>query len=1043
MAIEHARDIAKPSQYRDLVATAYRVPNRSRQPLLPTFTHDLGQVLTYEPFKPLDLRREFEWALQILERHAPKIGAFLERKQRVQAEVVLGNDEQALILIEEIGREFGISCWVIQAKIALLQACHGQEAQKTYAHDVFSRAKGVLKAVAHLTSQRNEDAVSTAGFKHRAVDSIDGWDIPSAWSAYLRYKLIGEVPVAEAQILEVLVTASGGSCIDLLEACLDILVWNYEFLVDRKVQAIGRLEALVGKTWSGGGTDLQRILESARCGSTTDRSRLIDRATGQFSTVLLRGADADSFGQLEKTCLNFGFLPVFSAIDIVARAITAKEILNYESVLNRLGTGIGLEGGLWPTSSVFAASEHLLQAVDTAYRNGDENALQVACEQLGEGDSFDKVTCAKSRFLWADHSGNWQSAIATAVECLIEFPGARNEFGLFDVLRSKSWQELKGVSDPTILALALSYAGNELLPGQEAQKLNRNLQQIALRVLRAAGCKHFSELMSEAEESLSLRRFLSDVCSQQVMEVNVHLSSSKELSLERMKICQGLVKLDPDRSAKYLEEIRQITFSIELEDGIRSFDSSRLFVNEAGLQDWAEKALAEDYSRYRSLRGNSLPDLADIQSAVLALHSDRDAPVPHALLEQPKTEADRLLIDLAQRLLREFLHGTEFGLNSYLSLRVRHGSLAGHLRGPLEEAGSISLRDASISGYQPITRWHQLLSEMPIEKAVAINQAFADFSAEFDRGVEFIVEELLQIKSEVKEAGAFDLTFTPFLMNLLKGALAETIETRDFAKTCIAYFKASLEPCLSRVRSHISGEFKEAADREMDDLLARLDMASDGAELSPVLDAVKRGRTNLSFAVHRVTDWFQSVDRGDHERRYSLEQIIRIGERLTINTRPSFQPELAITLVGDIPEFTPQLGAFLIADALFIVLDNAHLYSGIEGPLAITVNVELRDGGLLAFEVVNSAAPGASSQEARERLEQIRQKLTSGEYKRMASGEGGTGLFKLRRLTDAHTEGSEESLEFDFVEDGFKVTFVIPITSTTILEEEDCEDPDR
>jgi hypothetical protein len=289
------------------------------------------------------------------------------------------------------------------------------------------------------------------------------------------------------------------------------------------------------------------------------------------------------------------------------------------------------------------------------------------CDDLDSGDCFDLVCAAKARYAVHLNRADWQTAISVAISCIARFPGCRYEFSFSSAVQGRSWSELKGCRDPIIAALAAGYAVSELPAGRDAQKLHRHLQQLALIVLRSSNLQHFSELFTD-EMSPVQRQFLSDVCTTSVIEVNINLGSSKALSFERMKICQRLVQHDPGNSTKYLEEIRQLTYATELEEGIRHFDSSRLFVNEVALQEWGAKNLAEDYARYRLLQGASLPELEDIQAAAVSALHGRDKPLPQALLEQPKTEADRLLLDLAQRVLREFLYGSTSGLNSYLSL---------------------------------------------------------------------------------------------------------------------------------------------------------------------------------------------------------------------------------------------------------------------------------------------------------------------------------------------------------------------------------------
>lgn len=1035
-ALEHVRTVAHPSQYRVLIATAYRVPNRSRYPLLPGFRQKSREILSFTPFRALDLKRELEWAAAILERNESKVVDFLQQLVGMQNCVCNGDDAAALRILAEIQEKYGYSGWAIQSKIALLQITEGQEAQKSYASDIVSENSGLLLGIAHLASQRNEVPVGISGFKYRASETIGSWDVPHAWRTYLRYALLGDIPENEAGAVDLLTTVCSGTCIDLAVTLSDLMAINRSLYESANPAATKRIEGIFAKVNVGNRDVLRGVLAQARSGDggAPSGGGAIGKVVSCLAAVLNRNFDAaERSDELDKLCTNFGFLPLFRVIGSFSKKLTGEKVpklsdLKYEASL-RLRRPLPFWGGSNPAHS---ESEAAIDRLEESWKNADFDAATRACEELSGGDSFDFVIAAKARYAIGLACGDWQAAALTAVSCVAKLPGSRYEFSFSEVIDGKSWGELKTSEHPMVTAIAACYAVRELPAGRDAQRLHRHLQQLALQVLRKIKVSHFSELFLDEMTPIQ-KQFLSDVCTPDVIEVNINLGSSRALFAERMKICQQLVRQDPGAATKYLEEIRQITYTVELEEGIRNFDSSRLFVNEAAIQEWGAKSLAEDYSRYRLLQDASLPELENIQAAAVFVLNDRESPLPQALLDQPKTEADRLLLDLAQRVLREFLYGATSGLNAYLSLRIRHGSLAGHLRGPLEESGAIALRDSTSGVYQSISTWSGIIFHLPTRTGSLINKEFDDFSRRFDERVAYFIEEILQIRSDSKPLGVFDLQVSTVLLNLLKASTSEIEEAYEFVEACTSNFKSALAPAMMKIKTHLQ-DIKDETGRDVDRLLEHIQSESSDGAISPILDSINRGRTNFNFAADRVSDWFSSIDRAEHERHYSIDQVIRIGENLTRNTRPYFSPDLKIHLIGELPRFAPQFGAFLIADAMFIALDNAYLHSKIDGRISIDVRVELFEGKLLVFDVVNDVSDDAATPQALEKLERIRAQLDSGEYKGMVSGEGGTGLFKLRRLTDRSGGGGD--LSFGFDGDRFKVKFGIPIRSIEVEEDQ-------
>ena len=69
--------------------------------------------------------------------------------------------------------------------------------------------------------------------------------------------------------------------------------------------------------------------------------------------------------------------------------------------------------------------------------------------------------------------------------------------------------------------------------------------------------------------------------------------------------------------------------------------------------------------------------------------------LPQKSLSLPKNEATDLLFDLVSPVFVECMTNAGYGLDCYLSMRIRHGTLSGQLRGPLEEQKIITQREGA------------------------------------------------------------------------------------------------------------------------------------------------------------------------------------------------------------------------------------------------------------------------------------------------------------------------------------------------------------
>ena len=133
--------------------------------------------------------------------------------------------------------------------------------------------------------------------------------------------------------------------------------------------------------------------------------------------------------------------------------------------------------------------------------------------------------------------------------------------------------------------------------------------------------------------------------------------------------------------------MKEITKVLNIQDGLEDVDRSRVDADLPKLGRWAETELRESFERYVALLRASVmtEDTGEFDKVL------KDFAAGKATLDRfanyPMDEAGQLLLDIYNSIAEKYLHDADIGLDAYLSMRIRHGSLAGHIRGPLEEQG--------------------------------------------------------------------------------------------------------------------------------------------------------------------------------------------------------------------------------------------------------------------------------------------------------------------------------------------------------------------
>lgn len=516
--------------------------------------------------------------------------------------------------------------------------------------------------------------------------------------------------------------------------------------------------------------------------------------------------------------------------------------------------------------------------------------------------------------------------------------------------------------------------------------------------------------------------YLRFICVPSVMNVSIAYASTRDLEEERLAVDLLLSRLDPESSGIYEAEVREITRNQIIHQCVRQVDQSKIFVDAVALRRWADQNLKESFNRYQALKkaGISIGDI-DFMGVMQDLRAGR--PIPREFLELPKNEAVDLLVQIVRSFLNECTLNPEYGLDCYLSIRIRHGTLSGQLRNPLEMERLITQRISDLPSYQSNEYWTSRLAGLWPSAVNSIDERLSRFSRDYDAFIARFANELIQIHGEHKKDGLFVVVMNVVQIRYLAAQAKDATAFGHFIDTFFELFWESIQQCLVNICHVVDTSLKAEVSHLFTELEEDISKIHDNPAITDLKRAIRSGRTSAVYALDIVKGWFhlaQPLIVPD----LTFDNLIDIGLQSVKNIHSDFLP----SMVRKLPDLPPiKGGLILFSDIFFIVFDNIRRHSSVKfGRPNVEIAVE-NLGDRLRISVKNEVGVDANVDGINSRVAQIRKAIEDGAYQEIIRSEGGTGFGKLWKLINREGKPNK-SLEFGFGNDGwFFVSFEVPV----------------
>lgn len=507
--------------------------------------------------------------------------------------------------------------------------------------------------------------------------------------------------------------------------------------------------------------------------------------------------------------------------------------------------------------------------------------------------------------------------------------------------------------------------------------------------------------------------YLDKVCSAPVLDKFMVVDSTDQVEIERLEICRILSELDHINRQYYLEQIREITRRRIVRARFEQVERTKIYVDADGVKRQSEKTIKEGYQRFiaalsdASYSNDAIEMMRQVNTILSSVNADG---VKIHFPDLPTNERDQIFSSCVRDLMRLLISSQEYGLEAYLSTRVRHGTMGNQLRSAFEINSILTQKDNG--RYVADYMWAGNLNVTDYEAARWLAERLAAFSEAIDLAIEDLVRKRVQVRSDVTPEGL--LEFNLFNYDILRMQAEVTLETdfEEFFDKVLDRFWTVLEDSLGSVRKFVNGPFLASVVELTEQLQLDVTHELAGYNVSALAGAIASARTQIAVNSANVANWFtlaREVERPDYE--------FGVAAEVAIGSIAACHPSLGLRLERNDDVNFECRGRSLesLVYILFTALDNAVEHCAL-GDAAPTLMLDTRlEDGWLSLRLVNSCAAVTDVETANRRLDGLRSRLgNSHDVQSLATTEGGSGYAKIVRML-RHDLLARYSLDFGFV----------------------------
>lgn len=541
--------------------------------------------------------------------------------------------------------------------------------------------------------------------------------------------------------------------------------------------------------------------------------------------------------------------------------------------------------------------------------------------------------------------------------------------------------------------------------------------------LNSNGVEKPSELLTVLDSTNSdyLIYFLKYVCSHNRLAYSIIYKNSVEAEQERIAIYQTLAVIDFPNQEEYMSEIQQISQKLIIRNVLRKYEQSKIYVDIPGIKNKLEKSIRESYNRYQSLsvlNESAIEDIvAQIKDMLPSVQSNSQK-----IIYIDRRERHELFKTMVIEIRDQFVSSNEYGLDTYLSTGIRHGTLVGQIRAIMENDNLMTQKESTSGEYLTNEYWLNKYCDIANESKAKLIVALNEFSRSIDEYIELIKRNLIQIKTESKNTqGLFDYCLSESLYYKMRNSIISNSEYDDFVDVVINTLWAITDDNLHTIKEYFSNIIKN----EFDSIFMTLqnNLKHVGCDLKELAHDIQTAKTRILYELDKIATWFTRT-RGSGNVDFPIEWPLEASFEMVKNCYPKkfINYNKNIKFNGMLKAFS--LNAF--CSLFYIIFDNIIKHDGAIGAVSDADISIISSDQYLTIEIKNKVYFSDNYEYEKQKIYDKREELIADEGIETVMTEGGTGFHKIKRLmrVDLRSKGH---LDIDLKEDKFEIILKIDI----------------
>jgi hypothetical protein len=495
--------------------------------------------------------------------------------------------------------------------------------------------------------------------------------------------------------------------------------------------------------------------------------------------------------------------------------------------------------------------------------------------------------------------------------------------------------------------------------------------------------------------------FLRHVCDLEVLKYSYHFINKEDVESERLLILDELRKADKKNETLYIKEITTITKNAAINKALREVNKGKITINVEPLKETESNNIKEGFKRYEELTNFSKQnkiqgiDLSGRQITEYFNQLTEDNKPKIVYINDPAFISFKLMF---LEIRDKFILSKEYGLDGYLSTRIRHGTFQNYIRSVFESENLISQKDAN-GDYLDLEYWQAKLTNYP-DELIEIQKLIHKFSKEIDDYTEYVIKELFQVKTEKyfkKPAALFDYSFSQLELAGYFTLIKEE-QIKDHQAFLDLIFDILIEKTdliLKEIRQLILFGVTNSYMKIIESFQDEIKNIIEAIFIPELTHSIMRCSTNLRRELTTISEWFY-IANPTSDLYLDINTILQTSIQITNRIYPykKIEPTVHLSIPHDLTE---SLHLIYITR---ILLDNIIEHSKLSAhELRINIDGQITSDDCLALKFTNNLASYVSLPSIKFALETAKAKWRESEQDYTKTDiEGGSGFDKIRRI---------------------------------------------